>query len=561
MRYGDSGLHESLLHGATANSSKVENAIQIAWNPHSDVNLKQQAIDFVNQLRLDPRSWTICLPLATRRPAPAEIVQHTAIDVVNNAIQGDKITPQELLSIRSSMTSYVQQAYGTQSNGAQDSANILGKFAEGLTYLFTKLYVSEWTTFFDDLLVLTSVNTAGASNENTVQGTKFYLKVINSIHDEIADMLLAKSQAEQQRDTTLRDLIRERDIQKITTAWQNVLSQFDGKDTSIVELCLSGIGSWASWIDLNLIINEPFLNLLFAYVMKGVSNPDGDSSRLRDSSLSAYTEILSKKMRPADKLNLIEVLKVAELVAGLTSSSLLLDAQFTSAYDTDFAEIVARLINGVVLDIVVILRDNSGDDDIVSRADQHLKTFMPFTLRFFSDEYDEVCSTMIPCLTEMLTFFRKKAADNAVYKLMLPSILQAIMNKMKYDETSQWGQEDNQTDEAEFQELRKRLQNLQQAVAAVDENLYINAVSDMVGTVFDSFQENKSQVHWRDLDLALYEIFIFGQLAAKNGNMYSKSKPTSPAAERLIVMISKLINTGENVDVFCASLTDFDRYC
>lgn len=523
---------------------QVENAIQIAWNPHSAIDIKQQAIDFVNQLRADSRSWTVCLPLVIRRPATSEIVQHTAIDVVNNAIQSNLVTEQDLVSIRDSYMGYVQRAYGTKQDGAQDSVNILNKFVQGLTYLFTKLYANGWITFFDDLLAMTILNTSASADQDTIRGTKFYLKVVNSIHDEIADLLMAKSSEEQQRDTALKDLIRDRDVQKVVTAWQSFLSQLNGQHPILLELCLAGIGRWASWIDLGLIVNDVFLNLLFGYVMKGLSDTNKEAAGLRDNSLLTYTEILSKKMRPADKLSLIEVLKVGELVAGLTNSNLLRDMRFTSTYDTDFVEIVAKLVNATVMDIVIILGDTTGNDALRARADQHLKTFTPYMLRFFSDEYDEICSIMIPCVTELMTYFRKKPADNPVYKLMLPSILQAIMNKMKYDETSEWGQEDHQTDEAEFQELRKRLQNLQQAVAVVDETLYIETISDMVGDCFESFRTNRNDVHWRDLDLALHEMFLFGQLAVKNGNIYSKSKPISPAAERLIAMMFKLIDTG-----------------
>ena len=408
------------------------------------------------------------------------------------------------------------------------------------------LYATKWTTFFDDLLALTILNPSPGASQDTIAGTTFYLKVVNSVHDEIADVLMAKSQEDQRRDTALKDLVRERDVPKVTAAWQAILSQLNGQHPIILELCLVGIGRWASWVDLGLIVNEPFLNLLFGYVMNGLSDPSQEAAKLRDSSLLAYTEILSKKMRPADKLSLIEILKVGELVAGLTNSTLLQDLRFTSTYDTDFVEIVAKLVNATVLDIVIILGNAIGDDTLRARADQHLKIFTPYMLRFFSDEYDEICSIMIPCVTELLTYFRKGAAGNPVYKLMLPSILQAIMNKMKYDETSDWGQEDHQTDEAEFQELRKRLQNLQQAIAVVDEALYIETIRAMVDGCFDSFRTNSNAVHWRDLDLALHEMFLFGQLAVKNGNIYSKTKPISPAAESLIAMMFKLIETGQS---------------
>jgi exportin-T len=109
-------------------------------------------------------------------------------------------------------------------------------------------------------------------------------------------------------------------------------------------------------------------------------------------------------------------------------------------------------------DIIRVLEDAEVETDSRAKAEQLLQDFLPSLLRLFSDEYDEVCSTVIPSLTDILTFLRKVENLPPTYSDMLPPILQAIVQKMRYDETSSWGNEDEQTDEAEFMELRKRLQ-------------------------------------------------------------------------------------------------------
>jgi hypothetical protein len=50
---------------------------------------------------------------------------------------------------------------------------------------------------------------------------------------------------------------------------------------------------------------------------------------------------------------------------------------------------------------------------------------------------------------------------------------------------------------------------------------------------------------WRDLDLALHEMYLFGELTVPNGGLYAKSQPSSVAAERLIVMMSKMVESGK----------------
>ena len=523
--------------------SKVENAIQIAWNPTSDSNLKAQAFDFLNQLRSEPQGWQVCLGLATREPRASEIVRHVALEIVSNAVQSRQTDSQGLLFVRDNLMTYVRNIYGRErADIEQDPASIQNKIIQTLTCLFTALYTSEWPTFFDDILGLTVGENSPARTNGL--GVKFYLKVLISVHDEIADVLVPRSPEEQLRDTTLKDTVRQRDAKKISESWQEILLQWKSGDDIIVEKCLSAIGKWASWTDLSLIINENTLGLLFELV--GSSQTSGQRDRvesLRDASLNTFIEISAKKMKPNDKLELIGILRINEIVAQLIASPSLHAMRSTSNYDNDLAESVAKLVNNTMFDIVAIL-DSVPDESTLNRANNQLKLFLPYVLRFFSDDYDEICSSVIPCLTDLLTYLRKKAKSDVDYASMLPPILEAIVAKMKYDETSSWGNEDAQTDEAEFQELRKRLQVLQQAVAAVDEPLYINTISNIVSTSLDRFQNQRGQVDWRDIDLAMHEMFLFGELAVKNGGLYSKTKPVSPAAERLIGLMFKLVDSG-----------------
>ncbi|MCJ1394942.1 pre-tRNA nuclear export protein [Xylographa bjoerkii] len=523
--------------------AQVENAIEIAWNPQSDQNLKSQAFEFLNQLRSEPQGWQVCLALATREPRASEVVRHVALEVVNNAIQARQVDEQGLLFVRDSLMNYIRAYYGGVNGIAQhDPITIQNKITQTITYLFIALYASEWQTFFDDFLVLAS--TLSTSVAENFLGTTLYLKILISVHDEIADTIVQRSPEEQQRDNDLKDVVRERDARKIAQSWQDIISYWKTRDGRIIDHCLSAIGRWASWTDLSLIVKDTLLGLLFELVSSPEAIPQKeDGNNLRDASLNTFIEILAKKTKANDKLDLIEILRVKDVVSQLITSPLLHELRPTSNYDTDLAETVAKLVNNTVFDIINVLETAPAADPVVLKANVQLKEFLPFVLRFFADEYDEICSSVIPCLTDLLTYFRKKARPDSDYASMLPPILQAIVAKMKYDETSSWGNEDAQTDEAEFQELRKRLQVLQQAVAAVDEQLYIDTISGIVGTSLENFQNRRGQVDWRNIDLAMHEMFLFGELAVKSASLFSKTKPVSTAAEQLIGMMFKLVES------------------
>ena len=460
--------------------------------------------------------------------------------MVNTAIGGGRLDLRALLFVKDALMTHIRTTYGAGStNVEQDPRTIQNKMVQTITSLFVSLYTSQWPGFFEDFLGFTK--TVGSTLPDSAKGTMLYLKILISIHDEIADVLVSRTSNERARDNELKDLVRERDADKITRSWQEILSLWKSQDRIIVDYCLSTIGRWASWNNLSLFLNNNLLSILFEFV--GSVNID-EGTDLRDASLNTFIEILSKKMKASDKLELIEVLKVQEVVSQLVASPPLNELRPTSSYDTDLAEIVAKLVNNTMVDIIIALESSQNVTMIQSRANAQIKAFLPHVLRFFSDEYDEICSSVIPCLTDLLTYLRKNVKGDADYTLMLPPILQAIVAKMRYDETSSWGNEDAQTDEAEFQDLRKRLQVLQQAVAAVDETLYIDTISNIVDTSLENFQGRQGQVDWRDIDLAMHEMFLFGEFAVKSGGLYSKTKPVSPAAERLVGMMFKLIESG-----------------
>lgn len=527
---------------------QIISAVQLAWTPTSDPNLKRQAFDYVNQLRQEPSAWQPCLSIFTRIPKQVEVVRVFCLEIVNNAVQAGVVDQQGLEVVKEQLMAYLQLSYRSTEGAAQpDAALIENKIAQTFTFLFAAFYGNGWDTCFDDLLVLTESGQPGV--RDNASGTSFYLRVINSIHDEIGDILLSRSRAEQERANVLKDMIRERDVQKIALSWQEILSQWRMSNDIIAELCLKAVGKWVSWIDVSLVVNQQMLQYLFQQLERAQStDPSEAQEKARDAAIDVFTETVGKKMSSPDKTTLIEFLNLDTIVSQLIACPPLSERRFGPKYDTDLAETVAKLVNTSVIEIVKVLETESLAPDVSRKAEEMLRVFLPHLLRFFSDEYDEVCSTVINAMNDVLAFLRKTTqgeAGNPHRAVMLLPILKAIFGKMRYDETSSWGDDDEQTDEAEFQDLRKRLGALQQAIAAADEQLYIDALSGLANNTFNSLSDPNAQVNWRDLDLALHEMYLFGDLAVKYGGLYQKNKPNSVAAEKLVQMMLRMVESSK----------------
>ena len=529
---------------------QIVSAVQIAFdqNPAADHNLKRQAFEYVNQLRIEPSAWQPCLNIFTKIPRYHDVVRFFALEIVNKAVEGGTLDEPGTDRVKEQLMTYLQRSYKTVEGLSQrDENSVENKIAQTITFLFSTHYASGWESIFDDLLGLTSDIQPGRYDR--AEGTVFYLRVLNSIHDEIGDQSLARTTAEQDRATLLKDLIRQRDVQKIARSWQAILSQWGERNDMIAELTLKAIGKWVSWVDISLVVNQQMLELLFQQLARAQKlNLGLHEEKARDAAIDAFTEITGKKMKTSDKLDMINFLNLEKVITQLIACPPLSERRGTSQYDTDLAETVAKLVNVTVVDIVRALESESSNPEVWQRAEAMLQAFLPHVLRFFSDEYDEVCSTVIPSLNDVLSFLRRSAKDgppSPQRAVMLLPILRAVFAKMRYDETASWGDDDEQEDDAEFQDLRRRLDVLQQTISGADERLYSDAVTGLVEQTFDDLQAQGSQLNWRDLELALHEMFLFGDLAIKTGGLYQKNKPNSPAAEKLVQMMLKMMESGK----------------
>ena len=526
---------------------QVENAIQIASDPTSSQQLRGQAIEYLNQLRQEGSAWQAALTLFTRDPRPSDFVRHTSLDLVNNAVQEHRLDEQGLAYIKDTLMNHIRQSY-TPGSGAADTTHIQNKLMQTVTYLFVALYPSSWQTFFDDFRALAG-DSAAIGSINTAT-TFLYLRMLGQVHDEIADQLVARPEDEKKRNTELKDLIRQRDAQKISQSWQEILAKWRETDLGLVEMCLRTIGRWVSWTDINLIVNQAMITTFLEMAgQQGISDPESPAGKVRDAAIDTFSEIVGKKMSPSDKIELITFLNLTEVVGQLINSPALADFNSPN-YDNDLAETVAKLVNNIVFDVVRILENESVDEQTRQRADDLIHVFTPYLLRFFADQYDEVCSTVIPSLTDLLTFLRKLQKKAGVvppqYAAVLPPVLDAIIAKMKYDETASWGEEGEQTDEAEFQDLRRRLHVLQQTITTIDEPYYIKTLSRVVNETFGRLSQGDQSLNWRDLELSLYEMYLFGELAIRNQGLFAKREPSNEAARQLVTMINSMIDSGKS---------------
>lgn len=208
------------------------------------------------------------------------------------------------------------------------------KAAQILTLLFSNIYPNVWPTFFDDLIALTETPTKSPSNPTA---TEFFLRVSLSVDEEIARQDIQRSRDQVNRNTLLKDAMRERDIPKLAAKWFEVLQEYRTRDPSIAELALRVIGSYVAWMDISLVVNDQVMTALYQMLadeqlriaaceclaeVRNLRRKEFDHHFQTCSLYLLCFKVVSKGMKPLDKLSLIQMLNITDTLKQLDLVSL-----------------------------------------------------------------------------------------------------------------------------------------------------------------------------------------------------------------------------------------------
>jgi hypothetical protein len=146
------------------------------------------------------------------------------------------------------------------------------------------MYASGWESFFDDFLAL--AGNSGSLGSSNVPATALYLRILGSVHDEIADVIIPRTPEEAKRNTELKDLVRARDAEKVSLSWQEILAKWRQIDLNVVEMCLRVVSRWVSWIDISLVVNQTVLQALLEMAgQQGLQNHASMEVKIRDAAI------------------------------------------------------------------------------------------------------------------------------------------------------------------------------------------------------------------------------------------------------------------------------------
>lgn len=476
---------------------QIQQAVEIALSGTADPALKTQAFQFINDIKSTEEGYKTCLSLlvdlAEKQTKLNDGLKFFIFQVIDENI--DKLSHEQLFALDSSLFKYLNDTVAADQD---DQIYMKNKCSDIFGRLFCRVYPEIDAEYLKKLLVMTQ-------NQHLLS-LDYYLRIMILVHSEIGDKLISRSKDEQDRNTQLKDLIRKRDMAQLVASWRLVLTSV--KDPVLLDNALKIVGLYIDWMEISLFILDGFLSIVFDFLKV---------SDLRNQGCITLIEILAKKMKPANKLQLINLLDLTSLISSLKDD------------DLDFIENLARLANQIGIELTLVLEN---DNSLLSEISVQALKLWPIVLDFLAHEYDDVSQQVYPFIQQHLLLAKKIPALTS--DELLSTLLRKVIGKMKYDADDDGIDEDEQ-----FLDVRQKLKTFQDTVAVLRPAVYL----EIVPAIIESSLFGSSALDWISIDLGLYELSNFADSLKNNLINLPKteiyhSKPYRVTQELLVKIIN-----------------------
>ncbi|THH14212.1 hypothetical protein EW146_g6092 [Bondarzewia mesenterica] len=501
--------------------NQVIQAILIASDP-SQGSFHQQALDYISNIQQNASdTWRLALTLFVEagpdgvRKYPLQ-ARFFALRILDDFLDNrfEALDDDCFRTLQQSLMRYIQSEYLYGS--AEASAPFLrNKFSHTLTLFFLATYVEQWPTFFVDLFALMRPAEASSQSSFNPHVSLLFFHIVLEISGEVADQIIKSARqynsVRHARDARVRDAVRERDAARINEAVLTIIADSADRMAKLQK------GEIAP-------TSERETTDVIEVVDWGIRTSDLMSAlAIRLATSGALLRIVSKGLKePGDKLQLIKVLSLGQVLEALEERTRAEQANRGLAVDEGeetYREALGRLLNILGLELLKIA-DECTAEDVRSEASRLLNQILPVMLHFMADEYDDTCSTIFPMVQAILGSYKRsrKTSSEPIdteKRSFLTSLLGVILTKMKWDEDTDMDDMDDE-DKAAFEGLRKDLRSFMDSVLSIDQDLVTETVRKQALATLTAYQ-NGVPVKWHDAELAIYLVYIFGEINKTGG--------------------------------------------
>ncbi|KAJ8249585.1 hypothetical protein COCON_G00228010 [Conger conger] len=458
----------------------------LGLSPNADATYRQRALVYFEQLKESQDGWQVCAEALVKGLYSDDHVKFFCFQVLEHQIKfrHSELTAVQQQLIRETLMKWLQ----FQLTAPPEKAFLRNKAAQVFALAFVTEYLTQWPKFFFDILSVIGLNP---------RGVDLYLRTLMAIDAEVVDRDTLHSTEESRRNALIKDSMREQCIPGLVESWFQILHTFQHTHSELTCQCLEVVGAFVSWIDLSLIANDRFVNLLLSHMSVEV---------LREEACDCLFEIVNKGMDPVDKTKLVESLCLVLQNAGFFNVE--------QEEDVDFLAKFSRLVNGMGQALVLSWTRLAKAADLKHSQDslQALEAKVPLTLSLLAHEDDDISSNVVGFCYDYLHVLKQLPVLSDQQKSNIEAIMVAVIKKLTYDD--EYNFENEGEHEAMFVEYRKQLKLLLDRLAQVSPELLLEAVR----RVFTSTMQSWRSTAFMEVEVAIRLLYMLGEaLPASQG--------------------------------------------
>uniref|UniRef100_A0A673A4U3 Exportin-T n=1 Tax=Sphaeramia orbicularis TaxID=375764 RepID=A0A673A4U3_9TELE len=492
------------------------------------------AMAYFEQLKESQDAWEVCAEALAKGIYNDDHVKFFCFQVLEHQIKfrhaGLSAVQQQL--IRETLMKWLQcQLMNTQ----PEKPFIRNKAAQVFALTFIMEYLTLWPKFFFDILSLVGLNP---------HGVDIYLRTLMAIDAEVVDRDILHSPEETRRNTLIKDTMREQCIPNLVESWFQILQTYQQSHPELTCQCLEVVGAYVSWIDLNLIANDRFVNLLLSQM---------SVEELREEACDCLYEIINKGMDPVDKTKLVESLCQVLQSVGFFNVE--------QEEDVDFLAKFSRLVNGMGQSLVLSWTKLAKTGNVKATAEtlQAMEAKVPLLLQLLVHEDDDISANIIGFCYEYLHVLKQLPQLTDQQKTNIEAIMLAVMKKLTYDD--EYNFENEGEDEAMFVEYRKQLKMLLDRLAQVSPELLLEAVR----RVFTNTMQNWQTAPFMEVEVAIRLLYMLGEaLPASHGAHFSGDTAKASALQDMMrTLVSCGVSSYQHTSValeFFETVVRYDKF-
>uniref|UniRef100_A0A674BCS6 Exportin-T n=1 Tax=Salmo trutta TaxID=8032 RepID=A0A674BCS6_SALTR len=491
-----------------------------------------RAMVYFEQLKESQDAWEVCAEALAKGIYSDDHVKFFCFQVLEHQIKyrHGGLSPAQQQLIRETLMKWLQLQL---MNSQPEKPFIRNKAAQVFALTFVMEYLTHWPKFFYDLLSLVGLNP---------HGVDVYLRTLMAIDAEVVDRDILHSPEEVRRNTLIKDSMREQVIPSLVESWYQILGTYQQSHPEITCQCLEVVGAYVSWIDLNLIANDRFVNLLLSQM---------SVEDLREEACECLFEIVNKGMDPTDKTKLVESLCQVLQSAGFFNVE--------EEEDVDFLAKFSRLVNGMGQSLVLSWTKLAKGGEVKDAAESlsAIEAKVPLLLQLLVHDDDDISANIVGFCYDYLNVLKQVRYD--YLDVLKQAIMLAVMKKLTYDEEYNFDNEGE--DEAMFVEYRKQLKMLLDRLAQVSPELLLEAV----GRVFNNTVQRWQTASFMEVEVAIRLLYMLGEaLPASHGAHFSgDTAKTSALQDMMRTLVSSGLSGYQHTSVsleFFETVVRYDKF-